>query len=143
MSAVLCALALAATADAASSGGAQVIDTSGCLDAGGGAMLCTTIHNVFNTTTTPSGNVSVISSTQTTESLTGSAECNFEGRSHSSGHLLVKEGQDLAQESHNLFRAEDTITCFGSTRDCFLIQHFHFANGQVQFSRLEGGCTEV
>jgi len=135
----LLALVLPATANAAASTGAQVINVPRECQTFEAGTVCGSQHGVFNVAATPSGQTSVVSDIRSTSTFTGAgafAGCSstFDYSTHQ--HYLVGEESSFAYRQ--LLAIND---CSGQTYECALTFQFHFAGGQVQYQRQELDCT--
>jgi hypothetical protein len=133
------ACVMPATANAAASTGAQVINVpKECLTFEAGTV-CASQHSVFNVAATPSGQTSVVSNVRSTSTFTGAgafAGCSDTFNFTSHQHYVVGEETSFA---YRQLLAIDN--CGGQTYECALTSQFHFAGGQVQYDRSKLDCT--
>ena len=138
---LLAALAAASPASAAPGNGADVENVSDCVTEYYGT-LCYDYRYVENGTETPSGNFSYVFNGRSSYEFTGSgplAGCNRSFSDDSRQHVLVKDEtlHELGTGNGYEFSGE----CFGAS-NCTYKNRFHYANGEVQFSRPEFECTQ-
>lgn len=138
----LLAAAAASPASAEPGNGADVVNESDCYTEPDYGTFCYDARSVSNTTETPSGNLSYVANARISYEFTGSgplAGCNDSGANDFKYHGLVKDEtlHELGIRSGSEFSGE----CFGNSYNCTFKDHFHYANGKVQFSRPEFECT--
>jgi hypothetical protein len=95
--------------------------------------VCSSVSGQYNQTETPSGNLSAQGKGKSRYSVTApgySYSSDFEYKYH----FLLKQG-----ETHQQSSKSTTFTKNGQA--CTYTEHFHFANGQVQFNRPEVNCS--
>jgi hypothetical protein len=136
---LVAALVAAASAGAAPGNGATHVDISGCTLSPFG-IVCQAADSVTNTTTTPSGNVSYVTNGVLAISITNPfTACSLSQTQPFHTHWLQKDGE-LQSRSERL-TLTNTISCAGIEHTCVSTLDFHYANGDVQFSRSDLICT--
>ena len=139
---MLATLALGAGAASADPGrGAIVVHDSACTTSSTGTF-CSTVHTVFNSTATPSGNFIGVLNSKFENTFTGAGF--LEGCHSSSSGTAHQQSlfQDIeTQEFHNHNKGEFSFSCFGFELTCVFDVHVHFAQGEFQFSRPEFNCS--
>ena len=97
----------------------------------------------YNVTETPSGNLNYEFSGEQSYSFTA-AGCTTASNFASHSHVLYNVPK--TQETHSSYKGQYRIDCpvLGYTsHTCTYTQHFHFANGRVQFSRPDSVCNPL
>jgi hypothetical protein len=134
LAAVPSALLLTATpALASSSDGTVFINLPQTCFTFGNTTVCESMSGRFNTTTTPSGNVSLVGTNTFNLSATNGAE-TFSESLTSKGHFL--DASNGTQESSG--QVSQSYDINGQT--CTFTQFVHYANGDFQFDRVENAC---
>ncbi len=140
----LLTLALASTASAASSDGAQVTMTRQC-DVIESGTVCIDNHVVSNFVSTPSGTTVIVGNTRfhvTFTASAGSGACSFEQSGQEQFRAVFGPHTSV---SSDLFRIEfrsPTGCTGGPILVCESVMQFHQVNGVLQFQRARGECTE-
>jgi hypothetical protein len=142
---VLGGLALAGTASADPGNGAQHLDISRCVELALG-VLCTDEDLLINQTENPKV-VEFFIHTEGSTTFTGAAGGQAEGCSQTSqytakSHSLLKAGEfDPQVQAVKGETVTITVDCFGASVTCAFTNSFHYANGRLQYDRLEGSCA--
>jgi hypothetical protein len=149
----LSALVLAEPASADPGNGAQHSKSSGCITEPGLFTLCFEQHIVTNTTENQN-NVSMFVHSRSRSTFTGDPfigepggpdpGCTITDTNTVKNHRLIKADSGV-HEFHFKLRSLDVfVDCppLPSQR-CTGLTSFHFANGQVQYSRSEGSCDPL
>ncbi len=137
---LLAALAAASPASAAPGNGAHVVNESDCIYPEGPYVygtICGDLRYVQNLTETPSGNLSGVQNLRNRYKFTGSgpmAGCSYSGSQYINFHFL--DGPILEESSRLV--GEFSFDCQGTSYECTVESHFHYANGEVQFARHQG-----
>jgi hypothetical protein len=141
MALVAATAALGVPGMAAAEDGATVTKEAGCVTSDDGTV-CATIFEVSNFTTTPSGITSYQATARITTTFVGAGAYGGCITSHTDDlHFssLERDGQAfVAADRQEIYNS--VINCFGETFDCTYFLRAHFANGEIQFSRLESNC---
>ena len=138
------ALALASSASAAPSDGAQVTITRQC-DVIEFGTVCIDDHVVSNFVSTPSGTMVIVGNTRfdvTFTAAAGSGVCSFEQSGQEQFRAVFGPHANV---SSDLFRQEfrsPTGCDSGPIIVCESVMHFHQVNGVLQFQRASSECTE-
>jgi hypothetical protein len=120
---------------AASSNSAEVVSEPYCVDLFPIATVCVTPHIVYQTVTTPSGNLVYTSNAIVTSTYTFVDGRSFTTSVSSYDHSLFKQGE--IQERHSYF--SNATTEAGVT--CTTVLDYHYANGQVQIDNFGVTCS--
>lgn len=124
---------------AAASTGAQVINYNYCQPDGDGT-LCANGHSVYNTTTTPSGNISLIFEDYYHYSVDAPG-CHYDNTGQDHGNTLIAAGD--TQQSHGVQFFDFNTSCFGAPQHCTFYSNIAIANGQVRAVKYEYICEPV
>lgn len=127
-------LLTAAPALASSSDGTVHLETPQTCYSFGTTTICDSFSGQFNTTTTPSGNTSLVGKSTYNLSVTDGASTFSESLS-SNGHFL--DTPDGTQEASG--RISDSFNFNGQM--CSYTDAYHYANGNIQFDRPDFSCT--
>jgi hypothetical protein len=128
-------------AHAAPDGGASVATVSDCVTDDFGTF-CYRVTSIANTTVTPSGNESFTAHEKTDYTFVGAGDlagCNDQGSFNRETHILTKDG--TRQEGSNLGRVDSQGGCLDFVSECTHTDHWHYADGRVQFDRWTDSCT--
>ena len=132
------------SAVAASSDGAVVVNEADCItytDSFFGAVeFCYDYKYEYNVTQTPSGNFNYQINGRGSNSFTA-AGCTSETDSASHHHSLSNAPK--TQEHHYSNKHQFQIDCGELSYTCTTTDHYHFANGRVQFSRPDDVCNPL
>ena len=118
-----------AASGGASSGGAQVVNESGCQNTSDGTV-CSKIHSVVNTVTTPSGIENKVS-TDRVYSTTSHPDGSTDWYSNIyRDHSMTRGGKLQERSTHVDF----------SAANCIYMADIHYANGEYQFHKINFDC---
>jgi hypothetical protein len=131
------ALALAGTAVAGSTG-AEVVRDAGCVTTPF-ATVCTTVKSVTNSTTTPSGNVSYVTSGMVARTMTFVFGGTMTTSSNFHLHALAKQGEIATASDHYEEQSEYVSGAYRVS--CSSSYDIQVANGETKVLRSELECT--
>ena len=143
--ATLAAVLGGGTAAAASSPGAQVFHTEGCVEEWY-ATICFQVHDVFNAAHAgESGLVSFTQSAKTAATVTypdGSVltGCQVDEANQSNSHYLVS--QDGLEQVHFASSNDSVVRCGDFSRTCSVTQTYTVVDGILRAERFEAQCDE-
>lgn len=135
VTALAAATLLSSATPASASGTVHYSDPEQCYtDDDSGYLICYSTSGQYHSTVTPSGNGSYVGKGTSHYTATGPGP-SYESSYSYSLHYLAKPG-DTHVES---VRSAEAFTTDGQT--CYYTDHFHFANGEIQFDRPTLECS--
>jgi hypothetical protein len=145
---LLASLALAASASAANSNGADIVDEPVCETFENFATVCIEPNYVLHERRTPSGNYIWVKNGEVRYTVTFGpnpdpnappAGCTDSGYYTQHGQVLWKDGEQ--HEVSDRFKSVNTVNCDvgtgGITYTCEVFEHLHYANGEWIFGRVD------
>jgi len=134
------ALGAPAGASAAAGSGADVFSGPQCQDLLFGVTFCVEGRSVFNMTTTPSGNVSLVLNGKLTTTITTSDGCVDVSSQDIHAHSLIPDGvfheDQVIQTIHQSFNS----LCGSPGMDCDIGERLHTVDGQDQYADFPFEC---
>lgn len=113
-----------------------------CGESTGGGIFCYELQIVSNPTETPSGNqISTLLFKQRVSFTNAEGHECTSGDSSDKAHFVsvFKDGEPQVEGGR--FDGESSFVCDGVNTHCTYDAHYHYANGELKFDRLEVGCT--